>query len=171
MKKLVALVAAVLLATSFSVEAQEDVKAGQFMIGGFGGLNLEEHDYRFSIAPYGEWLVIDRLGVGAQLAYSIGSPGHGAGADHRFGFGAFASYYIPVVPNFYFKPMLEMNLMFKNGTHFEVAAVPAFQYFAWERLSFLIKAGGVSFGDFRLDGYKFRFNIASEVALGLAYSF
>jgi len=78
------------------------------------------------------------FGVGAQLAYSVASPQYHSGypdhrfsdVDHLFGFGAFTSYYVTVVPNFYFKPMLEMNLMFSGGTHFELAFVPAFQYSA-----------------------------------------
>ena len=171
-KKIALAVVLCLLSASFTLSAQEDVKAGQFMIGGVGELNIEDANYSFTISPYAEWLVVDRLGVGAQVSYNINSIGNGFGADHRVGLGAFTSYYIPVVPNFYFKPMLELNLLFKNGVHFEVAAVPAFQYFAWERMSFLIKAGGLSFGDIRsFDNYKVRLNIANQVALGMAYSF
>ena len=181
MKKLFLLAAAALLSASVRLSAQneekdqsqKEVEAGRFMIGAFGGANIEEGNYNLSFSPYGEYLVVDRFGVGAQLSYILNSFDDGCviNVDHRFGLGAFTSYYVTIVPNFYFKPMLELNLMFTDGPHFEVAVVPAFQYSAWQRLSFLIKAGGFSCGDFRLDGYKARLNIANQVALGLAFSF
>ena len=182
MKKLFLLAAAALLSASVSLSAQneekdqnqKEINAGQFVLGAFGGANIEKGYYNLSFSPYGEYLAADRFGVGVQLSYSVMnniSDDCGNGVDHQFGFGAFASYYVAIVPNFYFKPMFEVNLMFDGGPHFEAALVPAFQYSAWQRLSFLIKAGGLSYGDFRLDGYRVRLNIANQVALGLAYSF
>ncbi|MDD6211518.1 MAG: hypothetical protein PUB21_13060 [Bacteroidales bacterium] len=169
MKRVPILVIAVLTTLiSYTVSAQEDVKAGQFMIGGTGELNLEKNNYSFSINPYGEYIVADQFGLGAQLGYNVG--GWGNGARNTFGVGAFAAYYLPILPNFYFKPMLEINLKFHHGTYFEIAAVPAFQYFAWEKVSFLIKAGGLSYGGWK-DDYRVRLNLANSVALGMAYSF
>ena len=171
MKKISALVITMIVSlVSLNAVAQDNVEAGQWMIGATGGLNIEENNHVFTIAPYGEYIIADQFGVGVQLNCNI--LGYGNGADSRFGFGAFASYYLPIVQNFYFKPMLEVNFLFDHGTHFEIAAVPAFQYFAWEKMSFLIKAGGLSYGDFgNFNDKRIRLNIANQVTLGLAYSF
>ena len=171
MKKISALVITMIVSlVSLNTVAQDAVKVGQWMIGATGGLNIEENNHAFTIAPYGEYIIADQFGVGVQLNCNI--LGNGNGADSRFGFGAFTSYYLPIVQNFYFKPMLEANFLFDHGTHFEIAAVPAFQYFAWEKMSFLIKAGGLSYGDFRnFNDKRVRLNIANQVTLGLAYSF
>ena len=151
------------------VLAQEDVKTGQFMVGATGELNLEKHNYSFTIAPYGEYILADQFGVGAQLSYNVG--GWGDGASNTFGVGAFASYYLPILPNLYFKPMLELNFRFNHGTYFGIAAVPAFQYFAWENFSFLLKAGGLSYGGWDGKDYRVRLNLCNSVAVGMAYSF
>lgn len=152
-----------------SVSAQEDVKAGQFMIGATGELNLEKNNYSFTIAPYGEYILANQFGVGAHFSYNVG--GWGNGASNTFGVGAFASYYLPILPNLYFKPMLELNFRFNHGTYFEIAAVPAFQYFAWEKFSFLLKAGGLSYGGWDGSNYRVRLNLCNSVAVGMAYSF
>ena len=161
-----------LFSQNATAQENENVKAGQFMIGTTAGLNLERYNYIFSITPYAEYLIIDRLGLGAQLGCSVHGAGVGTGANAKGVVGVFGAYYVPMARKFYFKPMLEVNLGFTGsgaGVGYEVALVPAFQYFPYKKLSFLLKTGGLSYGDLNADGACL--NLAYRMALGFAYSF